>query len=166
MKTNKEKELEKWKTIIESIPEEKKGWLEQYAQQHSLGILSNANIPPETGTTDGFSEHFSSLLPIAMKVSAHTIGAGGTRKSKAQQLRENRLNKLRQLDGKKPNIVLPDDEKVPGLVSVQPLSAPSGQLLYMDFKYSDIKKDRRMKLEQIEKNQKILQILEMLKNNI
>lgn len=163
MKIDKTKALEKWGSVIESLRTEKKGWLEQYAQQHSLGILSDVNITPETGDT---LDQFPSLLPIAMKVASHTVGAGGRRKSKAQQLRENRLNKLRQIGGKEPNVVLPDDEEVPGLVSVQPLSAPTGLLMYMDFKYSDIKKERKDKLDQIEKKQKILQILEMLKNNI
>ena len=162
MKIDKKKALEKWSSVIESLKNnEKTGWFEQYSQNFG------GNIPIYSGETTSLSANtFPSLLPMAMKISAQTIGMGGTKKSKAQQLRENRLNKLRQIDGKDPNIVLPDDEKVPGLVSVQPLSAPTGQLLYVDFKYSDIKKERRDKLEQIEKNQKILEILEMLKNNI
>lgn len=144
----------------------KNKWLDQYTQQHKNNILQNTQIYPGSGITNGFSKHFSSVLPIIQKVSAHMIGMGGTKKSEIQQLRENRLNKIRQIEGKNPNVILPDDENVPGLVSVQPMSAPKGSLMYIDYKYGDIKEERKMKLEEIKKNQKILKILEMLKNNI
>lgn len=73
------------------------------------------------------------LLPMAMRVSAQTIGLGGWQQSKKQKLKQSRLNKLRKLNGEEPNVILPDDEFVDGLVSVQPLSAPSPNLFYLDF---------------------------------
>ena len=168
MKIDKKKALEKWSSVIESLNAEKKGWFEEYSQYyHSNEINIAGNVPIYSGETTSLSANtFPSLLPMAMKISAQTIGMGGTRKSEEQQLREDRANKIRQIEGDEPNIVLPDDEDVPGLVSVQPLSAPSGLLMYIDYKYGDIKYTRKQKLEQIERNQKILEILEMLKNNI
>jgi len=78
------------------------------------------------------------LLPIAMRIAAHTIAGGGWHQSEKQKLKQNRLNKLRQLQGEEPNVILPDDEFDHGLVSVQPLSAPSSHLCYIDFAYKSI----------------------------
>jgi len=78
------------------------------------------------------------LLPIAMRVAAQTIGMGGWQQSKKQKQKQNRLNKLKKLKGEEPNVVLPDDEFVDGLLSVQPLSAPNVNLLYLNFKYKSI----------------------------
>lgn len=165
MKNDEKKVLDKWKSILDH-DNDKASWLEQYTdKQLDGGILSNSTLPLSSHT-DGFTTHIGSLLPIVKRISASTIGMGGTKKSETQQLRENRLNKLRQIDGKKHNVILPDDEDIPGLVSVQPMSSPSGNLMFMDFKYTDIKTERRKKIGQIEKNQKILEILEMLRNNI
>ena len=44
-----------------------------------------------------------------------------TGKSKKQQLKEDRINKLRKLDGKEPNVVLPNDTY--------------GGLVYLDYIY-------------------------------
>ena len=100
------------------------------------------------------------LLPVAIRVAAHTIAGGGWQQSKKQKLKQDRLNKLRQLQGEEPNVVLPDDEFVDGLVSVQPLSTPSCNLLYMDFKYNTpIKKETSWIY-------KIKYIIKKLKNNI
>ena len=70
------------------------------------------------------------LLPIARKISAHTIAGGGWEKS---------------------------------------MSAPSGYLFYMDFKYENKyeqkRKERRNKLTKIDRINKIKYIEEILKNN-
>lgn len=71
----------------------------------------------------------------AMKISAKTIGGGGWTKSKKQQLKEDRINKLRKIQGLKPNVILENDKWEDGLIAVQPLSAPIPNLYYADFKY-------------------------------
>jgi hypothetical protein len=77
------------------------------------------------------------LFPTAIKIAARTIGGDGVWvKSKKQQLKENRLNKFRELEGEEPNVILPNDEYVEGIVSVKPLSAPRPNLLKVDYKYS------------------------------
>lgn len=86
----------------------------------------------------------SIAFPMVMKVAARSLAMGGWYKSKIQQLKEDRLNKLKKLIGEEPNIILPDDEYIDGLVSVQPLSGPSGMLTYLDFKYETKKKKTRI----------------------
>lgn len=110
--------------------------LEEYSQlHHSNEILSNLNITYESGVTDGFEKHVNNLMPIAMKISAKTLGSDlisvkpmeiptKPSKSKAQQLREERINKIRQIEGDEPNIILDDDIKIPDVI-----------LHFMDFKY-------------------------------
>lgn len=71
-------------------------------------------------------------FPTVKKISATTIAGGGWVKSKKQQLKEDRINKLRKIKGLKPNVVLEKDQWVDGLVSVQPLSAPNPGLFYAD----------------------------------
>ena len=159
MKNKKKEIFEKWKPIIESNEEQSRtSWFEKYTKQQ---ISSSLGVPSSLSGQN--SSQFPSIFPLVRKVAASTIAGGGTRKSKEQQLREDRLNKLRNLEGKKPNVTLPDDIEIPGLVSVKPLSAPSGQLLFIDYKYQDIKKIRMKKLQEIEKKQKISDILESLK---
>lgn len=86
---------------------------------------------------DWWSDSSVPLLPIAKRIFSGTIAGGGWVKSKKQQLKENRINKLRKLEGKNPNVVLEKDEYIEGLVSVQPLSAPIGNLIYIDYKYGN-----------------------------
>ena len=74
------------------------------------------------------------ILPIAV----HSFGVGYWRKSKRQQLREDRLNKILKIEGKEPNRILSNDEYVEGidnLVPVQSLSTPKITLIYSDYKY-------------------------------
>lgn len=74
---------------------------------------------------------------------------------KKKQLKEDRINKLKELKGEEPNVVLPDDEEFDGLVSVMPMSSPCTSLLYMDFVYDywdpikKLKDDRISKLDKI-----------------
>jgi hypothetical protein len=77
-----------------------------------------------------------SLLPVSMRISSQTLAGGGWQQSKKQKQKQDRLNKLRKLQGDEPNVVLPDDEFVDGLVSVQPLAGPTPHLFYLDFKYT------------------------------
>ena len=108
------------------------------------------NIPVNSSNT---SNSFSSIqFPIVKRVMSTTLANGGWVKSKKQQLREDRINKIRKVQGQKPNVTLPNDEYVDGLVSVQPLSMPLGNIFYMDYKYQpNIKQIRKKKLERLNK---------------
>lgn len=90
------------------------------------------NNKPISNSDDSFS---NIQFPTIQRVFAKTIGGGGWEKSKKQQLKEDRINKLRKLEGKKPNVKLEKDVYVEGLTSVQPLPAPTGYLTYLDYKY-------------------------------
>ena len=147
MNINKEKVLEKWSTILDP-------------QNNIIGPIDSGSTPSQPIDWDTFS------FPIARKIQATTIAGGGWVKSKKQQLKESRINKLRKIVGKKPNVVLPNDEYVHGLVSVQPLSMPTGKIFYMDYKYSPtLKQLRRKKLIRILRKEKMEYIQEILKNN-
>lgn len=147
MNINKDKIIEKWKALFES-------------QKNFNGTI------PDSGSTPSDWNTFS--FPIIRKVEATTLAEGGWIKSKKQQLKESRINKLRKIVGKKPNVILPKDEFVHGLVSVQPLSAPTGQLFYMDFVYkgNSIKQQRKEKLIRILRKEKMEYIDELIQKII
>ncbi len=112
------------------------------------------NLPVQSANTSNSNSFNTIQLPTVKRVMANTIGGGGWVKSKKQQLKEDRINKLRKLKGNKPNVKLEKDEYVEGLVSVQPLSAPIVQIFYADFKYEtaeEKRKERKDKLEYIDK---------------
>lgn len=109
--------------------------LEEYWENQIENYKKNI-IDTPSSVLDSNSGPFDSInFPIVKKVFVSTLGSDGWVKSKKQQLKEDRINKLRQLQGEEPNVILPEDEYVEGLISVQPLSAPIGKLFYMDYKY-------------------------------
>ena len=120
-KIDKAKTQEKWKPILDAlnISDDKKDWLSEYAELHSnQQDLTIASL----GATGNTWNDTSNLLPVSMKVAAQTIGLDlvavkpmgyGPRKSKKQQQKEDRINKLRKLEGKDPDVVLPNDEEGP-----------------------------------------------------
>ena len=104
------------------------------------------------------SEEFPSLLPIAMKVAAKTIAMDlcfsskeeiDAVKSRIQS--DNRDGKIEAIieGGEFTEKKLEDDEEYKELMKkgVTPMSAPSGTLFYLDYKYGDEphKKTRRSK---------------------
>lgn len=149
--TNEEKEKEKerlkekWSPILDSLnlTPDKKTWLEEYAEFHQLNeehAFSHLGIPQQYFGTSGQSlkaEDFNTVpLPISKRINAQTIGLDLVAvkpmeismvpaKSDKQKLRESRINKIKQLEGEEPNVVLPDDIKV-----------PAGHMFYMDFTYT------------------------------
>jgi hypothetical protein len=104
------------------------------------------------------SEEFPSLLPIAMKVAAKTIAMDlcfsskeeiDAVKSRIQS--DNRDGKIEAIieGGEFTEKKLEDDEEYKELMKkgLTPMSAPSGTLFYLDYKYGDEphKKTRRSK---------------------
>lgn len=93
-------------------------------------------------------EHKSLLLPIAMKVAAKTIAfdLAFYSEEEMKEVKDDILTKNRDLkiesivEGKEyVEEKLEDDPRYQELIKkgVKPLSAPSGQLFYLDFKYGD-----------------------------
>jgi hypothetical protein len=149
---NKEEIMKKWANILGpmGMTGSQLDNLAQLAENQSNQILE------ETKT-----EEFPSLLPMAMKVAAKTIAMDLCFASKEEiddvKSRVNSENR----DGKIEAIVeggeftekkLEDDEEYKELMKkgVTPMSAPSGTLFYLDYKYGDEsskshKKTRRSK---------------------
>ena len=147
MKFDKEKILEKWSAIFDT-------------QKNFSGPI------PDSGITSSQPIDWNTFsFPIVKQFQAITLAGGGWVKSKKQKLKETRINKLRKVIGKKPNVILPNDQFINGLVSVQPLSAPTGQFFYMNYKYGkSIKQQRKEKLIRILRKEKMEYIDELIKN--
>lgn len=133
---SKEDIMKKWSPILESMGVTNSHWgnLSQLAENQSNHILEENTIA---------SEQFPSLLPIARKIAAQTIG--GMSKEERERIEsevksQNRDGKIDALiEGKeyteKKVEEHPDYKSGTDLVPVQPLSSPLGQLFYLDYKY-------------------------------
>lgn len=133
--------MKKWAPIIDSMGAtgSKADWLSQYAQMQS----NNESIEENTLISDTTTE-FTSILPMAMKVSSKTIGmdivsvqplaSPGMSQEEVDRInneikKENRDGKIDALiEGKDFKEMKPEEHPdwKPG---------PTGQLFYMDFKY-------------------------------
>jgi hypothetical protein len=151
-KPSKEDIMKKWAPILESMgmTGSQLNNLSQLAENQSNQILE------ETKT-----EEFPSLLPIAMKVAARTISNDLIFASKEEIDEVKKKVQSENRDGKIEAIIeggeftekkLEDDEEYKELMKkgVTPMSAPSGTLFYLDYKYGDEsskshKKTRRSK---------------------
>jgi hypothetical protein len=111
---------------------------------------SNQIVEENTLATESTSVDFPTLLPLAMKVAAKTISNDlifasqeeiDEVKKKVQS--ENRDGKIEAIieGGEFTEKKLEDDEEYKELMKkgVTPMSAPTGQLFYLDFKYGDDK---------------------------
>jgi len=141
-KLNKEETLKKWDSVLNSmkISEDKKEWMSQYAELHATNEIVTAPDSIITSQPD-----YGSLLPIAMRVAAQTIGqdlvsvapiGGGNsgdemKKIKQEVKIENRDRKIDALvEGKDFEEMKTEDH--PDYIKP---SGPSGHLFYMDFVY-------------------------------
>ena len=149
---NKEEIMKKWANILGpmGMTGSQLDNLTQLAENQSNQILEETK-----------SEEFPSLLPIAMKVAAKTIAMDLCFASKeeiddvkSRIHSENRDGKIEAIieGGEFTEKKLEDDEEYKELMKkgVTPMSAPSGTLFYLDFKYGDepskpYKKTRRSK---------------------
>jgi len=150
---NKEELMKKWSPILGSMgmTGSQLDNLAQLAENQSNQILE------ETKT-----EEFPSLLPMAMKVSSKLMSneiMGFASKEEINEVKkkvqsENRDGKIEAIieGGEFTEKKLEDDEEYKELMKkgVTPMSAPSGTLFYLDFKYGDepskpYKKTRRSK---------------------
>ena len=137
---NKNEINKKWKPILSNmgLTGSKADWLSQYAEMHTNN---------ESELSDSDISDFPSLLPIAMKVAAKTIGTeiGGFASKqeidevKSRVIQENRDGKLGSILEDKPftEKKLEDDEEYKELMKkgVTPMPGPSGLLFYLDYQY-------------------------------
>ena len=141
MKPSKEDIIKKWSSILGpmDVTGSQLDNLSQLAENQSNQILEE-----NTSST----EEFPSLLPMAMKITAKTISSDLIFASEEEIDKVRKKVQSENRDGKIEAIVdgfeftekkLEDDEEYKELMKkgVFPLSAPSGQLFYLDFKYGD-----------------------------
>ena len=140
-KPNKEDIMKKWAPILDSmgVTGSKAEWMSEYVEMHS-----NNEVKKNTLSTEKTSNDFTSLLPMAMKVSAKTVGLdivgvqpmnspGGTSEEameriKAEVKAENRERKI--------NNVLEDEEyKEMDITEHEDYNGPVGNLFYLDYSY-------------------------------
>jgi len=149
MTQSKKDIFDKWSPIVESmgVTGSRANWMSQYIQNHEESERASwsGTIPTQTSQTTPFE---STLLPMAMKVAAQTIGmdlvsvvplGGGNNdeelnKIDAEIKQENRDGKIDAIvEGsdyvEKTREDHPDYRKGEG---------PTGQLFYMDFSYGSI----------------------------
>jgi ubiquinone/menaquinone biosynthesis C-methylase UbiE len=140
---NKEDVLKKWAPILNNmgVTGSKANWMSEYAEMHS----KNESVLSNTTTLNSTSEDFPNLLPIAMKISAQTIGSnivsvnpigGGNSGDEIRKIREdikaeNRDRKIESLIEDKEF----EEMKIEDHPDYKVSKGPSGQLFYLDFKY-------------------------------
>lgn len=159
--SSNEQILKKWSNLLNKVglSGPKDDWLEEYAKLHEQ---SESEKQSEKNTE---SSDFPTLLPIAMKVAAKTIAQDlifaspeEINEVKNKVLTENRDGKIEAIvDGKEfTEKKLEDDPEYQKLMKkgVTPLSSPTGQLFYLDFKYDTHKKTRRAGKKHKKKNGK------------
>jgi hypothetical protein len=140
-KPNKEDLIKKWAPILNSMgmTGSKAEWMSEYVEMHS-----NNEVEKNTLSTEYTSNDFPSLLPMAKKIVAKTVGLdivavkpmsspGGTseetmRRIKAEVKAENRERKI--------NNVLEDEEyKEMDITEHLDYNGPVGNLFYLDYSY-------------------------------
>ena len=135
---SKEETMKKWAPILErmGMTGSKADWMSEYAEMHSKN---------ETTLSNTTTEDFQTLLPIAMKVSAQTIGTdlvsvapigGGNSGPEMESIRQD--VKIENRDRKIESIVEDkefEEMKVEDHPDYIKPKGPSGQLFYLDFIY-------------------------------
>lgn len=142
--SSKEEIYKKWAPIMNNLglAGSQSDWMSEYAQMY----LDETKIVEENTNSN---EVFKSIMLMVMRVASKTIGqdiGGFTSKEEIDEvknriLQENRDDKIESITEDKPysEKCLEDDEEYKKLMNkgVTPMSAPSGSLFYLDFKYGD-----------------------------
>lgn len=158
--SSNEQIFKKWSNLLNKVDlsGQKADWLEEYAKLHE-----QSEYKKEEENTK--SSDFPTLLPIAMKVAAKTIAQDlifaspeEINEVRNKVLTENRDGKIEAIvdDKEFTEKKLEDDPEYQKLMKkgVTPLSAPTGQFFYLDFKYDTHKKTRRAGKKHKKKNGK------------
>ncbi len=144
-KPTQEEIMKKWSPLLESIgmTGSQLDNLSQLVENQSNQIL-----------TESTSVDFPSILPTAMKIAAKTISNDLIFASQKEIDEVKKKVQSENRDGKIEAIIeggefiekkLEDDEEYQQLMKkgVTPLSAPTGQLFYLDFKYGNDKSHKK-----------------------
>lgn len=136
--------IDKWQAVLGSTPSnDKLNWMSEYAEQHKLydsTTSSLSSLQPK--------EEFPSLLPLAMKVAAKTIGldlvsvqpigGGDPKLLEAAKTKVKATNRERQMDS-----VLEDKPFEPLKIEdteeykeYSKYSGPKMNLMYLDYQYN------------------------------
>jgi hypothetical protein len=141
--TSREEAMKKWAPILSGmgLTGSKADWMSEYAEMHTKNEHWGSMQSNESETIDDFP----TILPMAMKVAAQTIGTdlvsvapigGGNTPDELKEIREdikieNRDRKIEAVvEGKEFEEMKVEDH--PDYVKPK---GPSGQLFYLDFKY-------------------------------
>ena len=135
---------DKWKPIIDSMNLGKSNsWDDNISQLfNNQSNIAESNTLATASVSQACS-YFNTLLPMSIKIAAQTLGESD--RDKKQRESRNRQGKI---DSYLENKEYVEEKAKPGgdLVTVKPLSMPSGHLFYMDFKYGDDRVDKIKKL--------------------
>lgn len=150
--SNKQKIIDKWAPVFDKmgISGDRKDWMSEYAEAHEINETDKGFSIYGMNTATQ-SNTFPSLLPIAIRVAAQTISSGDPKLLEAAKSKVKAVNRERQID----SIIDESEDKIvpfkieeteeykeylkSDLVSVVPLSAPRGQLFYLDYVYGGVK---------------------------
>jgi len=154
-KQTKEELIDKWEPVLDKmgLSGDKKDWMAQYAEAQSTADANNSSslwnqqIAQLGGTaSDPFS---AAIFPVVRRVAATTISNGDVELLKKAENMVIAVNREKQIDSiledKDPTLISIEDTEEykeylnSGLVSVKPMSAPSGLLYFLDYKYDDKK---------------------------
>jgi hypothetical protein len=141
---NKEEMMKKWAPILESMGTTNSHW----------GNLYQSKNPSNQIVEETKSEDFPSLLPIAIKVAAKTIGhdlvsvqpmSGPGGMSKEERERIEAEVKQKNRDGKIDSLIEGTEYKEVKVEQHPDYKPGSSPLFYMDYTYNSHKKTRRSK---------------------
>jgi hypothetical protein len=143
---SQKKNLDKWQAVLgTTTSSDKLNWMTEYAEHHKLydsATSSLSSLQPK--------EEFPSLLPLAMKVSAKTIGldlvsvnpigGGDPKLLEAAKSKVKATNRERQMDS-----ILEEDKPFEPLKiedteeykEYSKYSGPKMDLLYIDYQYNN-----------------------------
>ena len=133
----KEELLKRWSPILDSMnmSNQKKDWMSEYVQSINSNPLMN-NTPVPSGSTTNFS---GVVFPLIRQVFAKLIGGEFDEEKYTNEKRKSLIGDIlddNPIDYDKLEDMKKDFTTKGGdLVSVQPMSAPIGKLMYLDYVY-------------------------------
>ena len=152
-----QQDKDKWAPFLDkmNISEDRKDWVSEYVEIQSAcdGNLLNQSAATQTGTSSNtlFPQLF---FPIARSISASLMG-GDPKLLEAAKNKVIAVNRERQIED-----ILEDKNYIPlkiedteeykeyqkgGLVSINPMSGPKMNLMYLDFVYTPKKIKRKFR---------------------
>ena len=136
---NKEDTIKKWSALIDNmnLGDDKKSWLSDYAQK---SMCPDNPGGPGHGT-QSLPDNFPSILPMAMKVAAQTIGQDLVSvQPMGVTITEEMENEVKAINRERKIEAITDDKEFQEMkIQDHPdyKTPPSIKLCYLDFKYEN-----------------------------